>query len=897
MESRLFTTTATLQRTSFICRHQLPFSPYNILIRIDIRTSHTSPHRTDTQSAETPLSREHLIRLHPSAIHSPSYIHYERPPLIAPAGPLGQRPYQSSNLLDIARSSHHTIPTTPAHHPRVKMSDRQTVHPKATMPTVGHELSEENLAAIDEPPDTLRASFCWSPPKLSAPFVRSPAPQGPRRESLLTRQLHSETEPTDNDEPKSPARALSTQSTWSSISMPSPAELTSDDGHSMPSIAGSPPPPPTRTPTAIHVAHQKPLEHAVHIVGQDVPAADTNKGTAEANVEANLGRKRCISFACRGKQEVVKPAAEPEPAQTPAASPPKRKCMLKFVCPSKVETDAKTADKSPAKKRPTSPPPMARRSSPAIKHRGSDSTVSHVSPKATRRIPEAETKPQEKTTTPASNKARRYSNESENDTSGDERTRFHEFATSDEEPEAWTQMSTCHRNRLTVDDTLKKENVIRKTCTEVEEEVMEEEEEEEEEDLDDELAAVAGMEEDAVDDGDDTDEGFHSDDEGGFASSDSDSDSSDFEWWKPSGLSTAATSVDQLDRLAIVNAQAGGSAGSASSSPTSPRTPRLMMRKAPSRQPSTPAMSIKKPAAPEPDLPDTSDFVCGTLDEDRSIEEEFITRRNQKIAAKRPVRPQDIDPTFPTSDPEMDEEDDDDVDPPQPTGDESDMFHGQLDEIHEAGTVRRRSPAPLRRARTRSNAARSPPPPARHQSPAPTKQRPTRRSPAPAPRRSIARSPAPPRNLFAHSPDRTKSPARTKRMTSPPNSPMDRSERQANAVRGLGGRPQPTHTSSLPRGGAPIALSKLATIPSDDDSTTDQHNMEIPKRGAIDIVKGLEKKRAWRKKKLAQKMCAKAANKCDKAYKVKPGTGAERMREVGLQLQGHYGKAEHILSL
>jgi len=74
-------------------------------------------------------------------------------------------------------------------------------------------------------------------------------------------------------------------------------------------------------------------------------------------------------------------------------------------------------------------------------------------------------------------------------------------------------------------------------------------------------------------------------------------------------------------------------------------------------------------------------------------------------------------------------------------------------------------------------------------------------------------------------------------------------------------------------------------------------NTDIPKRGAIDIVKGLEKKRQRRKEKMWQKMCAKNAAKGEKAYKVKPGKGAERMREVGLELQRYHGKGEHILSV
>jgi len=94
-----------------------------------------------------------------------------------------------------------------------------------------------------------------------------------------------------------------------------------------------------------------------------------------------------------------------------------------------------------------------------------------------------------------------------------------------------------------------------------------------------------------------------------------------------------------------------------------------------------------------------------------------------------------------------------------------------------------------------------------------------------------------------------------------------------------------------------MKLSRLATIPSDDETSDEDSKVEVLKRGAVDIVKGLEKKREFRKRKLAQKMTAKAASKGEKPYKVKPGTGCEKMRELGLAIQEYQGKAEHILSL
>lgn len=677
--------------------------------------------------------------------------------------------------------------------------------------------------------------------------------------------------------------------------MPSTAELTSDDGHSVPSTAGSPPLPPTQVHNDLPVV-DKPLEQKVKIVGQDHVAvpAEKQQTTQEETVEANLGRKRCIKFACKGKEDDKPTPPTSESAKAESTSPPKRKCMLKFICPSRADAGGKATEKTKTK-RPVSPPPPERKSSSNAKHRGSDSTLTHLSSKQVRKTPVVENDAEDTPQTEKPSRERGYSNDS-NEDSGDEGTRFHEFATSEGEPEDWTQMSTCYRTRLTVDDTLKKEHVIRKTCEEVEEEALEEEEEEEEKELDEELAAVAGGDElaDEADEEYDTDEGFHSDDEDGFANSDSEDDGdSDFEWWKPGGLSTAATSVDQLDRLAWVNSQQtipGTSDGSTNSSQTSPYASKANLRKVPSKRGQTPAMTINRPASP--DLPDSTDFVCGTLDEDRPLEQAFVNRRAQKQAAKRGFCPQDIDPSFPTSDPEMDEEDDDVVNAEPHAEEEDDMMHGDLDEIDGDGTARRKSPVKIK------TTARSPPPPAatRYHSPPPPNQRPTCHSPPPPTRRSIARSPAPYRKLFGRSPGRVKSPAPIKPMTSPPNSPAEGCAQHSIAPQGLAGRPQLVHTSSLPRGGG-ITISTLATIPSDDESSDGGANTEIPKRGAVDIVKGLEKKRQWRKRRLAQKMNAKAANKPEKSHKVKPGTGCERMREVGLALQEYHGKAEHILSL
>ncbi|KAM3418774.1 hypothetical protein BST61_g4744 [Cercospora zeina] len=777
--------------------------------------------------------------------------------------------------------------------------------------------AEELLAEVDEPPDERKARTTWAPPTLSAyaSFNKADPRMYQRRESLLTRQLHSEAEHTDDDTlSDAPPRTLSTQSTWSNPSNASTAELTSDDGHSVASPFHSPPLPPTIITTHIPAA-AKALTKEPNIAEQDNKVADTG---SERSVEASLGRKRCISFACGGNKNKNPPTSQPAapPAEpTAPSSPPKRKCALKFVCPTRIASEAKPhVEKQPALRRLASPPPPERRSriDGPKPHRGSDSTVTYASPRSARKSSVMlETAAAPTTSGAAPKHTRKFSNDSDKST---EALRFHEFASSDDEPEEWVQESTCYKSRLTVNDTLQKEITIRKACQEVEEEALEEEEAEDEDDLIDEDEDADDVEEeDDIELEESSDEGFRTDDEDGFAESDSEGDDSDDDWWRPGGASTAATSTDHLDHLAktaLNNEPLASSMGSLSSSHISPRA---LLRKPRKTPPNAVPISQRAPAAI--DLPDSTDFVCGTLDEDRPLEQAFISYKKEREAAKHKARPQDIDPTFPTSDPEMDEEDDEDLINPVESEHES-LMHGTLEDLDGEATLRRRlSKRGVRPGHTHC----SPPPPARHRSPAPgaMKRTNTARSPPPPVRRGTARSPAPtsrrttahsppPRRLFANSPKRNRSPAPAmNNVTSPPNtrlaSPsfigLGANKSQANV---LASRPLLTHTASLPRNGG-YTLGKFNGYRKDEGEETETgshlHAADHHKRGAIDIYKGLEKKRQRRKEKLHAKMCAKAAAKGEKTYRVKPGKGAERMREVGLELQRYRGKGEHILSM
>jgi len=677
---------------------------------------------------------------------------------------------------------------------------------------------------------------------------------------------------------------------------------------------------------------EKPISEEPIIADHNDDLESTPEKT-ETNVQAGLGRRRCITFAC-GKKETaptkqdVAPPAELE-KNVQQAEPPKRKTCLTFACPTKANPPA-NPPKIPEIRKPRS----SRHISPAVlnrsprsprmhirhAHRGSDSTVKNESPSSVRNKP-------------AVMKRRKYSNDQ--DEAQAEAQRFHEFGTSAAVEEDWTKESTCYRNRLTVRDTLQKENVIRQMGEEVEEEAIDDDDDDENDDeeaLLDELEDV-DEEEDAEDEDEEADDdedrleieedavsdaGFDTDDEGGFAGSDAESENSDFEWWAP-GRSTAATSTEHFDHIKPAHHRTL----SDSSLESSREANGLSQKKEFKVKRKTQALDINRPVTPE--LPDSTDFVCGTLDEDRPLEQAYKQSKEQKKAALHKITPQDIDPTFPTSDPEMDEEDEEDDDDDENAVDEDEeslFMHGKIDLIEERGRRQRtdstanKKKSPLRSPRrlhsppppakkavhrsppppTKKAVHRSPPPPTKnvvHRSPPPPSKKQVHRSPPPLQRTNTQRlrSPPPPKRLFDDSPKRMQSPPSSHRLTSPPNSADGTPTKSINIAPGvLASRPQPTRTASLPRVSTAMRLQRLAAEQDDNDQPYDVHT-----RGAIDIVKGLEKKRLRRKEKLYQKHCQKKIKEGEK--KPKPGKGAQRMREVGLELAAYRGKnAEHMLS-
>ncbi|KAF2221321.1 hypothetical protein BDZ85DRAFT_15633 [Elsinoe ampelina] len=761
-------------------------------------------------------------------------------------------------------------------------------------PHTSSQVADDLTHESEEPPDEKLHSIAGQP--LEPNFAKAIPRRAlyTRRESLLTKQLHASEGESHTEDERSEYR-----STGRALSTSSMADLTSDNDMTSPGTRGSSPSPtlpPARLTLAVPTLEKQIVKEPT-IVEQDENSPAT--AVTEKAVETGLGRRRCITFACgRKASETKEPIKAPElSSQNKTPTPPKRKCAITFACPTRTKP---ATEKLTLTTRHVSPAPKSPRSPRVFKqHRGSESTVTNSSPSTLKKVPSV------------IRRRNKYVDDADEDKR--EAKRFHEFAIDAHADDEWTEEITCHRKRLTVKDTLYKENVIRQIGEEFEEEEGAEDEideeaildelDEEEGDLDDdEDDEDEDDEDDDLDDGESarasvmaqagdtiSDGGFDTDDEEGFANtSESEGDDSDFEWWAP-GRSTAATSTDALEHIRPAHHRKLSDSSLESAREANGATIKAHKK---SRARSA-AVRINRPSTPE--LPDSTDFVCGTLDEDRPLEQAYLSAKEHRKAAKHKITPQDIDPTFPTSDPEMDEEDEEDEVEQDDDEEEGQLFmHGNMD-IHEDRGRRvhhqkKRSPHPSPRR------FRSPPPAGRivHKSPPQPTRRTSLRSPPPPCNRGRLRSP-PPRKLFGHSPHRLRSPPPSNRPTSPPNS-VEGTPKATLTPRnsGLGIRPQLTKTASLPR--VPT-MTKIQTLnpgaKSDDEE--EEANQDLRCRGAIDIVKGLEKKRQRRKEKLYQKHCQKHKKEVEK--KCRPGKGAERMRELGLELAAYRGnKAEHMLS-
>ncbi|KAJ5601054.1 hypothetical protein N7510_010588 [Penicillium lagena] len=670
---------------------------------------------------------------------------------------------------------------------------------------------------VDEPPDH-RMHHATTMHSEDVIYTRPPIPD--RKESLLTRALKSSPEmsPTDQHPPSLHDSTYMYRSyPHSNISGVSTAELTSDGGLTSPSLSNtpSPPLPPQMMGKPGPMPGHKELAPKVKVV-------DTN----ETTVEANLGRKRCISFACGRKTEQQKPPTpppQPEEKKDVAAEPLQRRTALTFVCPGRDL--GKLRDRSPAATRKTafrtrcrgSPAPVGRKPSP------------------------------DRMDAPSTEKATEISTPKGVPTSGlgkfeeSEATRFHEFASSVEEDDEWVNKAAEYTQKITLNDCMKKEMAIRRLGEEAEEEA-EEEEEEDAEDAADDDSTIHDFS---------SDDGNESDNEAGFADSDESDDDDEYEFWALSRPAPSFPPSQASDTMPpAIERRASNTSWGSMTDDHQKWLPAPVQRIAGAR----PAkVSKMRPATPN--LPDSTDFVCGTLDEDRPLEVAYKSCLEQRRMSKHILIPQDIDPSFPTSCPE-DEEDE-----------EEDWSNDDLKEV-----AMRREDSSRGRA---EGSARKP-------------------SPRHSPKRMV--SPPPPR-AGRSSPKRLKSPPPRLRIKSPSpdtskwaeDMPRAQSPDGLNISHLVQRRPL-VRTKSLPRTPNPFftglekshrwqGIPPLTESPERERSRT----RELHTRGPVDIVEGLEKKRQKRKEKFWRQHCRKAAKE-QMERRPTPGHGAERMKELGLEV-------------
>ena len=122
--------------------------------------------------------------------------------------------------------------------------------------------------------------------------------------------------------------------------------------------------------------------------------------------------------------------------------------------------------------------------------------------------------------------------------------RFHVFAGDYSLDDEWTNEHTAYQQKITINDTLQKENAIRKLAEEAEEEACLENDA-----GSDDETEISENDEELHDPYAFSDDGNESDDEQGFAESEDESeDDFDYQFWTP-GLTTAATSTDHLEHI------------------------------------------------------------------------------------------------------------------------------------------------------------------------------------------------------------------------------------------------------------------------------------------------------------------------------------------------------------
>ena len=710
---------------------------------------------------------------------------------------------------------------------------------------------DEDYSDQDEPPDN-RLSFDRLPicSYTSSSEERERDPTRTRDwKSLLTQGLLMSPNSTSMECPgKSATQIKSPLSKDSSRSFASTTELTSDGGTTSPFRTIMPSPP---LPFTYHTSHTtlqtKELAGVVNICLADVTNSPQLFTTQSGTTGLDKSRKRCITFAC--SHPVIVEAENPSQlCRAKEAAESKRSSILRFACPSKPREDAEPLMPDTIKTQIGHLPwrqLLASRSS----------TLRHVEKQPS----SSKTQLLQQEKGPLVKQSR-----SSEGGVGPNHGNFHEFALPQDD---WTGANPLQRRKITINDTLWKENAIRILGEEAEAEAVQEEQDEAEPNVEnyDDAHDEDEIEEDMENDGNETD------DEEGFAASDDESDDdseagSSYQSWTP-GLTTAATSTDHLEHIRLRRRRrlSESSTGSTSNA-VAVKFERARSSWKLGESESQHVHAKIRPRSPE--LPDSTDFVCGTLDEDKPLEAAYMSclkRRKKKHGAI----PQDLDPSFPLSESEQQDDTENDVLVPDSNQAWTLSYLNYSDSGHRRGRVRvcgekgLGSPAFSPR-RLRSSA------PKRRKSPAPVLYKPFIDG-----RFSVSR------HLQACSSQYSISPLQDLNSLSDTRQPRTQTSHRTR-------RPNSVRTESFPRPRYPIWRRHSATnavmVRGDmTESHTDRKVVpEVHSRGPIDIFQGLERKRLRRKENFWRQHCRSGGK--EKERRSQPGEGAEKMRELGLEM-------------
>ena len=739
---------------------------------------------------------------------------------------------------------------------RAYFDSPSALSPKTTgliqSPSTVHPLDDSDEREVDEPPDE---KLIFSRMPMQSSMDASHYSQD-RHPSLLTQAL---TSPNLN--------FLGTRgnpaSTLSAGSATSVAELTSDGNLTTPprSATPSPPIPPTGPFRLPFVGAKESTGLGSRISPNVATSPKSSAHQAPGSASTEQPRKRCITFACPRLEERPENVQRPPQANAPLA--PKRPCALRFACPSKPSREVEP-ETPPSQRRMSVGDTQTDDSTP----RGAQRSQSESAGFRVGREPTGQ-----EACTPFGPVHQQMK----------KRPRTTNGARLDDDE--WTKAQPTARQKLTVTDCLRKENVIRKLGEEAEEEALEEELEVEDDDSDGDEDVEADDDDDADEEAEDeeaeelesdellSDGGNESDNEAGFAESDDESDvNSAYQFWTPGAA--VSNYGDSHPEVILPRRRRAATDSSTEGVTEAMPIPTGALQASRRRRAAEPM----RPRTPE--LPDSTDFVCGTLDEDRPLEAAYMSCMEQRRLAKHKAIPQDVDPSFPTD--ESENESDEDNAPSHERCRGSDVQASALPPSDlESGRsrARLRSPAPSPR-RLRS------PAPKRTKSPAPTSCR----------RRAAAHGGPPAPLLFSRSPSHTRSPLAS-HLSSPPSSPRKRGA--GVAVPRLAQRPRPTHATSLPRTPNPFWREHARRR----RCAGRAPGGAAPGRGPIDIVQGLEARNRRRRERLHGRhhAAAQRERRGHHHHPPQPGKGAERMREVGLEMadrcRGYGQRIQLMLSI